>query len=58
MDYTRLLFALEIRTLAIKMFQADGYNLNEHGNLYPPYIQRAVEEATTTLQVIDKLNLT
>lgn len=54
MDYTKLLFALEIRKLAIKMLVADGFNLDDHLDKYEEYVKFALDEATVTLRLIEQ----
>jgi hypothetical protein len=54
MDYTKLLFSLEIRKLAIQMFKADGNNFPDHTEKYEAYVKKALQEATFTIELIEK----
>lgn len=54
MDYAKLLFALEIRDLAFKMLNADGFNFDTHPEKYPEYLNSALREATSTAKFIEK----
>lgn len=56
MDYSKLLFALQVRTLAFDMMYLDHPSLRGEPavtDVYPDYLKRALAEAVATANFID-----
>lgn len=53
MNYSRLIFAAEVRRLAFVMFHAAGYEFPRDEEIYPHYIKEALAEISATADAID-----